>query len=192
MSILAEVTSEIIEWSKELMPWQRMILGHLLANGELTEPVKSEIFKRAKIDYGFEKSDQPLPDIDLEIDTSLLSESTQLPIRLTAINSLQGANALRSGQELKFGDQLTVVYGENSSGKSGYARVLKKACSAKAVEDILPNVYSESDSEPASCVFHCDRDGTTETINWKDGEPTTDDLKRFAVFDSNCARVYVS
>jgi energy-coupling factor transporter ATP-binding protein EcfA2 len=192
MSILAEVTSEIIEWSKDLMPWQRLILKRLLANENLSESDRSEIFKRAKIDHGFEKSDRIPPDIELEVGPELPSERSGLPIRLTAIKGLQGANALRSGQEMKFGEQLTVVYGENGSGKSGYARVLKKACSAKAVEEILPNVYSESDPEPASCMFHCDRDGTAETISWKDGEPTTEDLKRFAVFDSNCARVYVS
>jgi hypothetical protein len=192
MTILADVTSEIVEWSKDLMPWQRMILKHLLANEELTGSIGSDVFKRAKIDHGFEKSELPLPDINLEVDYKLLTEITRSRVRLTAIKSLQGANALRSGQELKFGEQLTVVYGENGSGKSGYARVLKKACSAKMVEEILPNVYSETESEPASCVFHCEREGTEEEINWKDGGAAKEDLKRFAVFDSNCARVYVS
>ena len=54
MTILADVTTEIIEWSKELMPWQRMILRRLLADDVLSEADRSEIFKRAKIDYGLD------------------------------------------------------------------------------------------------------------------------------------------
>ena len=41
-------------------------------------------------------------------------------------------NALKEGERLTFGKTgLTVVYGDNGSGKSGYARILKKVCRAR-------------------------------------------------------------
>src|ERR1051326_8893757 len=130
MNILTQVTSDIIDWSQELMPWQRMILARLLAAESLSDTDRSEIFKRAKIDYGFDSTDQPAPEIVLN-PISPTAQDTGSVLRLTAIKDVDGVNALRPGQELKLGEQLTVIYGENGSGKSGYARILKKACSSK-------------------------------------------------------------
>ena len=50
--------------------------------------------------------------------------------------------ALAREQTLEFQPAgLTVIYGDNASGKSGYARILKKVCRARAAEKpILPNV----------------------------------------------------
>jgi ABC-type dipeptide/oligopeptide/nickel transport system ATPase subunit len=190
MTILAEVTSELIEWSDELMPWQRMILGKLLEDEDVTASYRSEVFKRAKIDYGFETPDQ-LPE-EVRLDHIRVAREGKASVtRLAAIGNVEGANALRAGQELKFGRQLTVVYGENGSGKSGYARVLKKACSAKSVEEILPNVYSQNAPQSASCTFSCEVDGVPKSFEWRDGAPVSEELKRFAVCDSRCAHVYV-
>jgi hypothetical protein len=63
---------------------------------------------------------------------------------LVAIRDLRNVNALRSGQSLTLGPRLTVVYGDNGSGKSGYARVLKKVYRARVVEEILGDVCSET------------------------------------------------
>ena len=105
---------------------------------------------------------------------------------------MEGVNALRPGQQLKIGKQLTVVYGDNGSGKSGYTRILKRACSSKQPEPILGNVYEGGKAKAASCAFHCEQDGKATVINWVDGSTTSTDLKRFAVCDSKCAEVYVA
>jgi ABC-type hemin transport system ATPase subunit len=49
---------------------------------------------------------------------------------------------LAPNQTITFGPQLTVVYGNNGAGKSGYTRVLKAACRARAAEAILGNVVT--------------------------------------------------
>jgi len=39
-----------------------------------------------------------------------------------------GVNALANDQTIEFCPSLTVVFGANAAGKSGYTRILKRAC----------------------------------------------------------------
>ncbi len=44
------------------------------------------------------------------------------------MTEIAGVNALVGDQELSFGaEDMTIIYGDNGSGKSGYCRVLKYA-----------------------------------------------------------------
>ena len=54
----------------------------------------------------------------------------------------KGVNALAEDQTLKFAPGLTIVYGDNGAGKTGYIRILKQACRARGQEEILGNVVS--------------------------------------------------
>ncbi len=87
-----------------------------------------------------------------------------------------------------------MIYGDNASGKSGYARVMKKALRARAVEPILQNVYAaKQGSSPASAIFEVQEgDEKPRDEIWIDGKPSPECLGCFAVFDSRCARVYIN
>lgn len=65
------------------------------------------------------------------------------PIKLCSVHAVENVNAIYSGSTLPFSHSgITLIYGENGSGKSGYTRILKNACFAKHVEpEILSNVY---------------------------------------------------
>jgi hypothetical protein len=64
------------------------------------------------------------------------------PVTLVSVTHNHGANALAHDQTLTFGPNLTVVYGQNTAGKSGYTRILKRACRSRFTEDILGDVLS--------------------------------------------------
>lgn len=50
-------------------------------------------------------------------------------------------------------DGLTAVYGDNGSGKSSYAKILKNACLTRGeTPKILPNIYEEERSEPSADI----------------------------------------
>ena len=51
-----------------------------------------------------------------------------MPIWLRRIGDLCAINALPAGGELRFSPTLTVVYGGNGVGKSGYTRILSNVC----------------------------------------------------------------
>ena len=61
-------------------------------------------------------------------------------LELSRLRDVQNVNRLAADQEIEFNPHLTIVYGENASGKSGYVRILKHLASVRSVEAILPNV----------------------------------------------------
>jgi hypothetical protein len=68
---------------------------------------------------------------------------TSPAVALVSIFHHEGVNALAADQTLKFAPApgLTIVYGDNGAGKTGYIRILKQACRARGRELILGNVY---------------------------------------------------
>jgi len=69
----------------------------------------------------------------LSADQIPTSAASSVQIKLIAMRDLRNVNATASGQRLSFSPQgLTLIYGDNGSGKSGYSRVLKRACRARS------------------------------------------------------------
>ena len=65
-------------------------------------------------------------------------------VSLVSIADVDGVNNLAPGQTLTFEQNgITVIYGDNGAGKSGYARVLKRACRARHAGQIEPNIYAQ-------------------------------------------------
>jgi ABC-type molybdenum transport system ATPase subunit/photorepair protein PhrA len=49
---------------------------------------------------------------------------------------------------------MTVVYGDNGSGKSGYARLIKRMVRSRHQEEILPNILARTDGAPEAVVAY--------------------------------------
>ncbi|WP_246664928.1 AAA family ATPase [Neorhizobium sp. P12A] len=87
---------------------------------------------------------------------------------------------------------MTVVYGDNGAGKSGYARVLKQLCRARSPkrDAILPNVYANTSGPPSANVeFYIG--GQKRSASWMQGNPADPMLSAVSVFDSRTASVHV-
>ena len=185
----------IIKWAEEdLLDWQSDAVRRLLQN-ELTPQDKDEIFRMVKERHGIVDPEHaaPKPQPLKRGDVSGAPEPT-VKITFEAMKDLCNVNAISDGSSLLFAHEgLTVIYGENASGKSGYARVLKKACNARDTKErILPNVYSKKKAEPAQASFKLSvNDGPDEDVVWKDGQKEESNLSNICVFDSKCARVIV-
>ena len=196
MSVTPKINKALLGWSRDaLYPWQHEALRRILAKGTLSEQDKADIFERAQFDLGFAPPPPNLPNIlltEADLPTGIAQANR---IWLTGIKDLENVNALKPKQRLVVGKQLTLVYGENGSGKSGYARVLKKTarCTEKAIESILPDVFIVAAvPAPPKAVFELDHGAGPVDVAWQDGNPVSDDLRRFAVFDSKCARHFLS
>jgi hypothetical protein len=121
--------------------------------------------------------------------------AAQTKLTLHAIEAIQNVNAIPDGSRLPFGlAGLTVIYGENASGKSGYARILKRACKARDTQErILPNVrVRRITAAPASANIKVRIDDSEpEILSWTDGVHPPEVLTNVAFFDSKCARIIV-
>ncbi|WP_310158742.1 AAA family ATPase [Herbaspirillum sp. 1173] len=146
----------------------------------------------AKSDLGLKTDGAPQPQV-LDASTLPAPRDDVNSVALLALKEPQHLNAIDSAQTLSFeADGLTIIYGYNGAGKSGYARALKKACRARNNEAIVPNVFSPPGKiVPASAFLEWRADGKQESARWTDGTTSPAPLSRIAVFDSLCARVFV-
>jgi len=113
-------------------------------------------------------------------------------IHIIEIKDFEDVNALPKECSLKCGPNLTLVYGDNGSGKSGFGRLLCNACFSRGEREILPNVReASSPSTKAKATFVID-DGTGEQsyIKYSIGE-NHDALKCFSVFDSKSVLIHL-
>jgi energy-coupling factor transporter ATP-binding protein EcfA2 len=112
---------------------------------------------------------------------------------LLSLKEVEHTNRLVKGQTLPFGvDGLTIIYGDNGSGKSGYARLLKGLCRARRerVEPILGNVFESTKEPSAQAMITFRSDGTQQSVSWTDGTPPPAELCRISVFDAATAPLY--
>src|ERR1019366_7346211 len=100
-----------------------------------------------------------------------------------------GVNALKPGAQIDFAACVTVIFGENGSGKSGFVRVLKRAAGLRTAEDILHNVRADKRPTP-SADFTVTVGTTGQTIQWKN-EFGISPLNRMSIFDARGARLHV-
>src|SRR6266478_7484422 len=119
---LGAVYRDVLEWSGSLPTWQHEVLRRLLHAKALSDAEVSEIADHAVAE--FEQQPATFQRLSLSDFPAVAAGSGR--VKLFAMKRLRNVNALREDQELTFGPELTVVYGENASGKSGYSRVLKK------------------------------------------------------------------
>jgi len=92
---------------------------------------------------------------------------------------------------LNFCPSLTVVYGDNAAGKSGYTRILKSACRARGDEDILGNVLSGNTPLNPSVSIKYTVGNDSDIQEWS-GSEDDDNLSRVSVFDAHSATVYLT
>lgn len=174
----------IIEWAENRPYWEKYIWKKCLENGNLTEEELKQAYTYFKIDNQLLADDGP-PEITLE--GLVPTEDIALDrIYLKEVNGCVNVNALPNDQILHFCKQLTLGYGSNGSGKSGYGRLMANACFSRGKRIIHPNLrVDEVSEEPAEAVFIIDEgseDGTP--VPYVDNLDSDARLKRFAVFDS--------
>jgi len=187
------VLQETLNWSQQLPAWQADAIGRLFSKGVLSDDDMDDLLALLKAEHG-------IPDPKGRVPSKLSADQVPMPaapntqVRLLALEDLRYVNKIAGSQRLTFGGNgLTVIYGGNASGKSGYSRVLKHACRARdQSEPIHPDVFAEPDpARVAQATFEIEVNGTPERIVWANDKPAPLVLSSLAVFDSRCARSYL-
>ncbi len=181
------VLHEILEWSRARPAWQRDALRRLVQNSELSEADIRELVELCKVEYGLAEEQEAVP---LTEDRLPDKRNAATAVSLVSIFHHRGVNALAEGQTLKFAPNLTVVYGDNAAGKTGYIRILKSACRARGQEEILGNVVSGT--TPFTPVVAIKYQVGDEDVprEWS-GQEEDQFIARVSIFDTHCAAVYL-
>jgi energy-coupling factor transporter ATP-binding protein EcfA2 len=126
------------------------------------------------------------------VNTEDASDSCPQKKKIIEVKDFFDVNAISGSCSIKLGSNLTLIYGENGSGKSGVSRLLCNACFSRGEREILPNVKVASIPEPqakATFVIN-DGSGSTQDIEYSLGD-NIDDLKCFSVFDSESVLIHL-
>ena len=185
------VPNRILAWSRNRPLWQRDALRRIVLNGYPDEQALGEILALCEKEHGDQSvsvATQPLSKVHLPVDPGA-GES----VSLGSIANVAGVNQLASGQTLEFEQNgLTIVYGQNGTGKSGYTRILKNACRSRHAGEIMPDVYNSPSSGTAKADLNISRTGgVTETISWENNGESAEVLSAITVFDRDAASVHV-
>lgn len=187
------IIQEIHEWSRVLPAWQQDAIARLYWDRTLTSDDINDLYALAKQEAGIPDPSGRIPKKLEDTQVAAPTASARI-VKLAAVKELSNVNALADGGGIPFAlNGLTVIYGENGAGKSGYSRIFKHACRARDQrEPVLPNAnLAPKNAGVARAVFEAVIDGTLTELPWQYGSVAPEPLSEIAIFDSACARAYV-
>lgn len=184
---------DVISWAKTLPAWQGDAVRRFLVACDAPISAKdySEILTLAKADMKLTLPPDNVKPIPPAAGMFSGAPATTVAVKLLSISDIRNVNIIQPGQTQPFSENgVTVVYGGNGSGKSGYSRILKLACRARDKDErILPNVFATAPAGTPSAILKIKQDTETKDIPWTQDNPTDPILTNITVFDSRCARV---
>ena len=176
---------DIVNWSKDRPAWQREVMrrtaaGVLLSDDDYDQLV-DEILNAPDDGLGSAFGLEHLPKATAE----------DPPVRIVSIAKPEHVNALASDQPLTFEIKgLTIVYGDNGSGKSGYARLLKRITRARHQEEVLSDVFRDTTLAKPTASLSVRIGDKDESLSWPDSTPP--ELQRMLFYDSACGSAYIA
>lgn len=180
------MNAELADWFKERPAWLQYAAKLLVAKGKLDYKDIEELASTC-VNEVLGKLDG-----DYSLCPTVFSDPVAKSLRLISIGNIKGINALSPKKPLRFGEgNLSVIYGQNSSGKSGYVRILKHLCGARHPGKLHKNVYSTTETKQ-SCSVSYEQDGKSTPYDWEAEAGTIDDLRSVDIFDTQCGHVYVT
>ena len=186
---------DILEWSAtKLSPWKQDALRRLACHATLVKADCDELLALIKSSVGFVLAQKPATTVPLE-KSHFGSASPGAHFHIKAIRNVENVNRLVPAANLTFAPQgLTVVYGRNGSGKSGFVRIFRTACRTRVERPeklkVLADVYG-SGKGPQKAEIVIDHAGTEEVVTWTSDGTAHEKLLHVAVFDSSAAQLYV-
>ncbi|MEP7319596.1 MAG: AAA family ATPase, partial [Panacibacter sp.] len=115
------------------------------------------------------------------------SGSYKLDLLFSKLENVEGVNALTENQVIDFSPHLTIIYGANGSGKSGYIRLLKKVFYSKTPEDIVQNIHLSNGHKTVSAKFTFTSGGSDIPLNYPTNAGNVE-FEQYAVFDNGSVR----
>lgn len=166
------------EFAASQKGWMKIVIQEVIdTNGNISQE---------RLDQIFESFIQETS-IPVTTTTAPSKNEAKQKILLKTLKHVCGVGALSENQEIKFSDNVTVLYGLNGSGKSSYFRILNELCGGNQKKEILQNIYEDSSElKPIKVSGSYKIGNTTNPItDWNPQTGAVPDLQPIKVFDSS-------
>ena len=178
----------LADWANEQDHWVRALAGAVLESRRaLNANVIDELYEVLLNEKNLVEG-RPITVAPLERD--LEAGAAEQSLRLTRLSEVANVNALVADQEIAFNPCMTVLYGENGTGKTGYVRVLKQLASVRTAEPILPNISQASAGGTPHGSLSYELGDAPKSFVWS-GEEGVPPFTRIDVFDARGVEIHV-
>jgi hypothetical protein len=186
--------TDLAQWFAARPSWLQDAARRLFANGDLSADDQKELLALCKREAGALVADFPeLKPVPIQA-PAFMSADQAKPLSIAAIAKVTGIDALAPRTPLQFAkDGVTIVYGANGSGKSGYIRILKHICGGRGARTLQPNVFAAPPAQQQFTLrYTLDAAQQEKELNWSPGDGAHPDLRHVALYDVDCANVYLT
>nr|WP_288836378.1 AAA family ATPase [uncultured Flavobacterium sp.] len=180
-----QIVDFLWEWAESNGEWSKLLIDKIVSTeSNLLSADRNQVFNYF------------LQSINLNAGLPALTTTkpnyapTNKVIELETLSDITGVNRLAKNQTLKFSKNITVIYGENGTGKTGYGRILKNlGFSYDPNNTVHPNIYGAAEAKSAIIKFKSN--GTSQTFNWT-GANKDAELQNISVFNNSCVQISLS
>lgn len=174
-------------WANAADEWTRFIVRQVLASGRSLDAEDEE---RA---YALFRQEKALDDRELPTEEPLVrierEDEALEPLILTSLSDVVGVNALKAGGIIEPHEGLTILFGENGTGKTGYSRIFKALAASRTADDILGDItLGASQSQSATIGYALGMEA--KTYAWT-GQLGVTPFTRMSIFDSPSVSFHV-
>jgi len=177
--------TEVKKFADGLPYWAKFVCSEILSGNELTEDKFDTAFLYLLEELDLkEKSERPELAISYNPNAS---DDFKDSLTFDLLSNIEGVNALAENQSIELTENLTIIYGSNGAGKSGYVRLLKNVFYSKDREPILENIHLENGHKPIKADFQFTTDQGALPLKYPD-DVGNGVFNQFAVFDGEIGR----
>lgn len=183
--IAVTLETEVKGFANGLSYWAKYLAGNILSGNAITDTeidtAYSYLLEELSLTPATTKP-------NIEINYNVANSGTyKHDLIFSKLENVEGVNALTENQVIEFSSNLTIIYGANGSGKSGYIRLLKKVFYSKTPEDIVQNIHLTSGHKPVSANFTFHSAGSDIVLNYPANSAYAE-FEQYAVFDNGSVR----
>jgi hypothetical protein len=187
-------SDDLFTWCTSRPIWQQEAIRLLATKGSLSADEKEQLHQAVRASCNLSAEIAPVWPALTKI--HLKTDAAAAPVTVFgSIGPLSNIDRLAADQPpLRFAlNGITLIYGANGSGKSGYCRIAKKVCHCLHNVSLRGNVFEANSSFPReiTLTFRVAGDPKTHKIVWNDDSAPPQELARISVFDSDSANLYV-
>lgn len=179
--------NKIIAWLKGYDFWFQYAGNQLLEGENVSEALAETTYQLFKEDYALKAAEGERAEIafnEIAANTDVIVGNLQLQL----IKEIENVNALATGQSIPINPNLTIIYGGNGTGKSGYVRLLNNAFSSRGDKQILPNVFSGAAKGEPACKFTFQSADEPYDLAYP-LQKSNIEFSQYSVFDTHSIRV---
>jgi energy-coupling factor transporter ATP-binding protein EcfA2 len=177
-----EIADFLWDWTLTQGDWSKLLVHKIVTNEtSLNQNERLEVFN-----YFLQSLDlySGLPALSI---TKPSYKPSEKQIKLVRLSDITGVNKLVKNQSIDFSSNLTVIFGENGTGKTGYCRILKSlGFSYDSNNTILSNIFSAA--QPKSAIIKYNSNGKESQFKW-DGNNRNSELENISIFNSSCVQI---